>query len=411
MLTLNEKTNLSEKAILSDQKASCSEIPHEISREIPFGRPWIDEADKQAVLEVLNGHVLTHGPKCKEFETKFSNFVGGGTAVSTSSCMASLHLAALHIGLKPGDEVIVPAQTHVATVHAIELVGATPVFVDCELRTGNIDIAQIETKITNKTKAIFLVHYAGIPVAMDKINSIAKARNLKVVEDCALAIGTIYKGKHVGLWGDVGCFSFYPVKHMTTGEGGMLISKDEKTARDIAHFRAFSVDRTFSERKIPGVYDVTGVGLNYRMSEMQAALGCSQVAKLPEILERRKRNFLRLKEALSKIPQIDHVLDSPHPDFINSHYCLIAVLSEENQKNRNDVIMQLTEQGIGCSVYYPQPVPRMKYYRDKYKTSPEEYKNASCISDGSLALPVGPHLNEEDMSLIARTLNKILNQL
>lgn len=379
-------------------------------QEIPFGRPWIDDMDRQAVMDVLNGHVLTHGPKCKEFEQKFSEFIGGGYAVSTSSCMASLHLSAIYFELKPGDEVIVPSQTHVATVHAVELMGAKPVFVDCELQTGNIDINQMESKISSKTKAIFLVHFAGIPIEMDQICAIAKKYNLKVIEDCALAVGAYYKGKHVGLWGDVGCFSFYPVKHMTTAEGGMLVSKSENTAKKIAHFRAFSVDRTFSERKIPGVYDVTGVGLNYRMSEIQAALGCTQVQKLPLNLSIRKDNFLELKERLLKIKHIDCVLDSKNSDSVNSHYCLVVILDEAIRDKRNDVIFELTERGVGCSVYYPQPVPRMKYYDEKYRTNPNDYKNAAVISDSSVALPVGPHLGSAEMNKIADCLSEFLEK-
>jgi perosamine synthetase len=378
--------------------------------EIPFGRPWIDDVDRQAVMDVLNGHILTHGPKCKEFESKFAAFVGGGYAVSTSSCMASLHLSAIYLGLKPGDEVLVPAQTHVATVHAVELLGATPIFVDCELETGNIDIKQIAAKITAKTKAIFLVHFAGIPAEMDQICAIAEKHNLKIVEDCALAVGGFYKGKHVGLWGDTGCFSFYPVKHMTTAEGGMLISKCEKTVKDIAHFRAFSVDRTHNERKIPGVYDVTGVGLNYRMSELQAALGCTQIDKLPENLTRRKQNFDALKQCLENEKGIKHILDSKNTDSVNSYYCLVAILESSLHEKRNEIVLKLTERGIGCSVYYPQPVPCMKYYADKYKTKTDDYKNAAIISGGSIALPVGPHLNKQQMLRIATTLNEILSE-
>lgn len=386
----------------------CEQKTHQ---EIPFGRPWLDDRDRQAVMEVLNGHVLTHGPKCKEFESSFSEFVGGGYAVSTSSCMASLHLSAIYFGLKPGDEVIVPAQTHVATVHAVELMGAIPVFVDCELETGNIDINQIESKISEKTKAIFLVHFAGIPVEMDKICDLAKKYDLKIVEDCALAVGACYKGKHVGLWGDSGCFSFYPVKHITTGEGGMLISKDENTVKEIGHFRAFSVDRKFNERKIPGVYDVTGVGLNYRMSEMQAALGCTQVEKIPENLLIRKNNFSFLKKRLLELKHVSHVLDSKNIDSINSHYCLVVVLDETIRDKRNEILAALTARKIGSSVYYPQPVPKMTYYHEKYQVDPNNYKNATIISHGSIALPVGPHLDLDAMRIIADSFSDILGGL
>ncbi len=379
-------------------------------KEIPFGRPWIEDVDRQAVLEVLNGHILTHGPLCKEFEKDFSNFIEGGYAVTTSSCMASLHLSSIYFNIKPGDEVVVPAQTHVATVHAIDIMGATPVFVDCELQTGNIDINLLESKITSKTKAISLVHFAGIPVEMDKVCEITQKHNIKLIEDCALAVGGFYKNKHVGLWGDVGCFSFYPVKHITTGEGGMLISKNKETTKNIANFRAFSVDRTFSERNIPGVYDVTGVGLNYRMSEMQAALGCTQVKKIPEILRRRAKNFEFLKNLLFQETRLS-VLDTTNEEVKNSHYCLIIVLKEKLALKRNYIVLKLKEMGVGCSVYYPQPVPRMQYYREKYGLNSDEYKNASTISDNSIALPVGPHLNEDDMNIISDTLSKIIGEL
>lgn len=378
-------------------------------REIPFGRPWVDDVDREAVMDVLRGHILTHGPKCVEFERKFEVMMGGGYAVTTSSCMASLHLASIHFGFGEGDEVIAPAQTHVATVHGIELVGATPVFVDCELETGNIDLDKIEKAITPKTKAITLVHFAGIPVQMDRVMDIAARHNLRVIEDCALAVGSTYKGKHAGLWGDVGCFSFYPVKHMTTGEGGMLVSKDEETVKKIANFRAFSVDRTHGERKVPGVYDVTGVGMNYRMSEMQAALGCTQLDKVPEILARRKKNFERLKKQLLALPDL-HVLDSNNPDVVNSHYCLILVLKGALAGQRTEIIESLKARGVGTSVYYPQPVPRMSYYRNKYGYETGKYKNAEIISDNSIALPVAPHLGVEDMDYIAYCMSDILKK-
>lgn len=379
--------------------------------EIPFGRPWIDDDDRQAVMDVLRGTVLTHGPKCKEFEEKFSEFVGGGSAVSVSSCMAALHLSSLHFGFGPGDEVIVPAETHVATVHAVELVGAKPVFVDCDVKTGNMNPDLISKKITKNTKALFVVHFVGIPADMKRICQIAANHNLKVIEDCALALGSTIDGKHVGLWGDLGCFSFYPAKHMTTAEGGMLISKNQKDTREIAHFRAFSVDRTFNERKIPGIYDVTGVGLNYRMSELHAALGCTQLKKMKRSLEIRNRNFAQLKEMVTRVEGVSHVLDTDDASRTNSHYSLNVVLNEEVQKFRNDIVLKLTEQKIGCSVYYPQPVPRMKHYREKYKVDPSDYKNAAIVSDGSIALPVGPHVGPEQIELISQVFAGILKEI
>jgi dTDP-4-amino-4,6-dideoxygalactose transaminase len=375
--------------------------------EIPFGRPWIDDAEKKAVLDVLSGPILTHGPQGKQFEARFQTFMGGGFAATTSSCMASLHLASYYFKLGPGDEVIVPAQTHVATVHAIDIVGATPIFADCNPKTGNMEASNIEPLITPRTKAISVVHYVGIPVDLDPILALAKHHSLAVIEDCALAIGAHYKGQHVGLIGDVGCFSFYPVKHITTGEGGMIVSKNEQILKAIAHFRAFSVDRTHTERSLPGFYDVDGVGLNARMSEMQAAMGICQVDKLPRILAARRRNFTQLKTALLTKTNL-MVLDPISPDCQNSHYCLVAVLPPSLAARRNNIMLALKEKGIGTSIYYPQPVPRMQYYREKYKIDPKFYPNATYLSDAGIALPVGPHLTENDMDVIADAMSEIL---
>jgi perosamine synthetase len=371
-----------------------------IPRDIPFGRPWIDDEDRSAVMEVLNGHILTHGPNCTGFENNFTEMMGAGSATTTSSCMAALHLSYLHLGIGPGDEVIVPAQTHVATVHAVELTGATPVFIDCELKTGNIDISRLENAITNKTKAIGIVHFVGIPLVMSEVMTIANKHNLKVIEDCALAVGARYDGRHVGLFGEAGCFSFYPVKHITSGEGGMFVSQYDNVVKKVANFRAFSVDRTHMERSIPGVYDVTDVGMNYRMSEMQAALGRTQTKKLPEILEKRSTNFEALKSELKNVDDVV-VLDSSNPKSENSHYCLILILIGSAAEKRNEIVLELKERKVGCSIYYPHPVPRLKYYQDKYGYDLKLFPNAAAVSDQSIALPVGPHLDEKDMSYIA----------
>jgi len=370
-------------------------------REIPFGRPLIDDRDRLAVMDVLRGHILTHGPKCKQFETDFATMMGDGFAVTTSSCMASLHLGVKHFGFGPGDEILVPAMTHVATVHAVELEGATPVFVDCELATGNMDLAAMEAAITLNTKGIVLVHFAGLPMNMPAVMAIAEKHDLKVIEDAATAVGARYDGKHVGLFGDVGCFSFYPVKHITTGEGGMLVSKNQTTCDVIAKFRAFNVDRTHNERRVPGVYGVTGVGMNYRMSEMQAALGCVQTAKIPDILEKRGRNFRALRQLIEATGHA-RILDvDTDPRAENSYYCAIMMLPAELAEKRLELVNALNARGIGTSVYYPNPIPRFDYYAAKYGYTPGQFPGAEAIADTSIALPVGPHLVEDDMVAIA----------
>ena len=376
--------------------------------DIPFGRPDITDVDREAVMRVLNGHILTHGPECKAFETEFSSFLGAGAnSVTVSSCMAALHLAYLHMKLGPGDEVIAPACTHVATVHAIEWVGAKPVLVDPDPATGNLTAKGIEAAITPRTKAVGLVHFVGIPCEMDEIVELCERKNLALVEDCAIAIGARYKGKHVGLFGDYGTFSFYPVKHITTGEGGMFLSRNAELAAQISRLRAFGVDRTHSERSIPGMYEVPTLGLNYRMSEMQAALGRTQTAKLGKLLDARKANFTALKHELSTVDNV-RILDSQHAHAVNSHYCAVLVLEGKFARQRNEIIGDLNARGIGTSIYYPQPVPRMKYYRDKYGYDGDAFPNATEISDCGIALPVGPHLGAGEMKQIGDAVKAVL---
>lgn len=373
------------------------------NKPIPFGEPWIGEEEKKAVLEVLDQPVLTHGPQTHAFEKEFSGFTGGGFAIATSSCMGALHLACWELGFGPGDDVIVPAQTHTATVHAVELMGARPVFVDCDPRSGNMTAEGIRAALTPSTKGIVLVHFLGIPCEMDGILAVAEEHGLKILEDCALAIGSTWKGTHVGLIGDAGAFSFYPAKHITTGEGGMLITRHRNLAESAVKRRGFGVDRTIAERKIPGVYDVTMLGLNYRMSEISAALGRCQIKRIPEILARRQRNALALIARLKDL-EGSSVLASFLPEARETHYCLSLILPKPLRDKRSAIILRLKEMEVGTSVYYPQPVPRMAYYREKYGYDASLYPEAEAISDGSIALPVGPHLDESDMEHIAEAL-------
>lgn len=370
-------------------------------REVPFGRPWFSDRERSAVQRVLEGHILTHGPEGKAFEAEFGAFVGEGChALTVSSCMAALHLAYLHFGIGPADEVIVPAQTHTATAHAVAWTGATPVFVDCEPATGNVTADAIAAAITPRTRAISVVHFAGIPCDMPRIVALARKHDLVVVEDCAIALGARRGGTHVGMFGDAGCFSFYPVKHITTGEGGMLITRRRDVADGVGKLRAFGVDRTHTERAVPGIYDVPTLGLNYRMSEMQAALGRVQISRIAENLARRRANFTALRDGLSGLPGV-RVLDAPETDSVNSHYCLIAVLGDDLKDRRAEVVARLNEAGVGTSVYYPQPVPRMTYYRTKYGYDAARFPHAEEVSDRSIALPVGPHLERADINYIA----------
>jgi dTDP-4-amino-4,6-dideoxygalactose transaminase len=379
--------------------------------KIPFGRPLATDEDRHAVMQVLEGSVWTQGPQLQAFETEFAAFVGGGAhCVAVSSGMAALHLAHLHLGIGRGDEVIVPALTHVATAHAVELVGARPVFVDCDAATGNPTAATIAGAIGERTRAISIVHFAGIPCPMDGILELVRRHGLGLVEDCALAVGARHRERHVGSFGDVGCFSFYPAKHLSTGEGGMCVTRDAAVAAALGRLRAFGVDRGAAGRAVPGLYDVPSLGLNYRMGEMPAALGRVQLARIRESLERRSANFRALRRALVSVPGL-RVLDAPGPDSASSHYCLVVVLEGALARRRDDLARALHQAGIGTSVYYPHPVPRLAYYARKYGYDASRFPCAAEISDRSLALPVGPHLAPADVAFVGDQFQRAAKEL
>jgi dTDP-4-amino-4,6-dideoxygalactose transaminase len=384
-----------------------SNTPETQTRSIPFGRPWLDATDRQAVMRVLDGHILTHGPECAEFELEFGAFIGASAhCVTMSSCAAALHLAYVALGVEPGDEVILPSQTHAATANTAEWAGATCVFVDCQPETGNMTADLIEAAITPRTKAVTVVHFLGIPCAMDEIAELARDRGIALIEDCALAVGARRDDTHVGMFGDAGCFSFYPVKHITTAEGGMFVTRHPELAERVAKLRAHGVDRTHSERDVPGMYDVPSIGLNYRLSEPQAALGRAQLRRISANLGRRKANFETIKDAVKGLDDV-RVLDGPG----NSHYCLTVVLEGSLGERRAEVVSGLTAAGVGTSLYYPQPVPRMGYYREKYAFEASAFPNAVAISDRSIALPVGPHLDDGDAAYIGATLRPMLEEM
>ncbi len=379
-------------------------------RNIPFARPYLGKEEREAALEVLNGHVLVHGPKIEEFEKTFANWTNADNSIAVSSCTAGLHLAYFFLNIGIGDEVIVPAMTHVATAHAVEFTGATPIFVDAERNTGNIDLEKLEAAISPNTKAISLVHYLGMPVDMDKINFLAKKYKLFVVEDAALAFGTRFKGVHAGLLGDIGLFSMYPVKHITTLEGGLILSKHPDVLKEISLQRAFGVDRTHSQRKIPGQYDVNMLGFNYRMNELQAAIGQVQIGRLDHFLTKRKENYEIITEILLDTEQIRH-FKSSFGNFESSYYCKCIILKKELGDQRTTIINALAEKGIGTSIYYPKPVPDLTFYREKYGFIQNQFPVASEIAYQSIALPTGPHLKNGDADYIGQTFKEIINKI
>ena len=379
--------------------------------KIPFGRPLLGQGEQEAVLRVLQSPQLVHGPEAIAFESEFAQYVGQEVeATSVSSATAGLYLAYAALGVGPGAEVIVPALTHVATAHAAHALGASVRFADVELASGNVSVQQISALLTSATKVICVVHYLGLPVDMGPILNLAHDHGIAVVEDCALAIGTRLEGRHAGTLGDVGVFSFYPAKHMTTGEGGMVVSGDAMLMSRVRSMKAFGYDKALSERTVPGVYDIKEFGLNMRMSEIAAAMGRVQINRLPDFAKQRSANSVQLRSRLGQVGDL-HLQCAPQDHQQHSHYCEIARFPSLCREDRDKLSLAMQARGVGTSVYYPVTLPKSRFYSALPGAQQEDFPSATQFSDQSIALPVGPHLTTADMDTIADALVEALGEV
>lgn len=364
---------------------------------IPINKPLIGEEEVQAVRDVIDSGLLTSasfegGPKVRDFESRFAGFVGSKYGVAVNSGTAALHLALLAAGVGPGDEVIVPPFTFVATATVVLLVGARPVFADIDPETYNIDPENVKRLISPRTKAIIPVHLYGLPAEMDVLMEIAREHNIVVIEDAAQAHGASYKGRMVGSIGDMGCFSFYATKNMTTGEGGMITTNNREYWERLRMLR--------SHGQVKG-YDPHVLGYNYRMPEIEAAIGLVQLAKLPRFLEIRRRNAMMLNDLLSELKG----LTLPYEPSGVRHSWYLYTISVDN--NRDALRDGLNKLGIGASVYYETPVHLTPLF---YKMGFREgmYPVAENAARHVLSLPVHPGLNENDMVFIYESVKKML---
>lgn len=365
---------------------------------IPFGRPMLDEGAIAAVADVLRSGMLVHGKVTHAFEQAFATRVGARHAIAVSSGTAALHLVLFVRGIGPGHRVAVPAMTHVATAHAVELLGARPVFVDVDDSSGNLDPKALAQE--SDLAAVTVVHYLGLPCDMAAIKAEAGRCGAFVLEDCALALDASYAGAKVGTLGLAGCFSFYPAKHMTSIEGGMVTTDGDELAAAVVRARAFGYDRSFAERRKPGVYDVIALGFNYRMSEVDAAIGLSQLARLDDFQARRADHFERLRRGLADLDEVT-VFAAQQGQAVSSHYCLNATLPRDGSVDRDKIVSYLTSQGIGTSVHYPAAVPLFTYYREKYGYREGQFPNAEWLASQTISLPIGPHLPDDGPERIA----------
>ena len=375
---------------------------------IPFGRPILDSSEFSLVENVLKSGTLVHGKMTSDFEKEFAERIGVKNAIAVSSCTAGMHLGLFVSEISDGAKVAVPAMTHVATAHVVELQGAKPIFIDVDKRTGNICTKKLKEVASNtKLDAIIPVHYLGLPCEMDEIKEIAKMNNSLIIEDCALSLSATYKNKQTGSLGDLGSFSFYPVKHITSIEGGMVTTNNNEIAKKIRKARAFGYNKALGERSRPGLYDVDALGFNYRMNEIEAAVGLCQLKKLDRFLIARERNYKVLHQKLSNINGI-WTFPSKNKYSNSSHYCFNLVLEEKNKFKRNELQDKLKELNIGTSIHYPGAVPLFSYYRKKYNFKIGDFPIAEWLASNTISLSIGPHIDSNQIEEIA---DKVVNLL
>ena len=373
---------------------------------IPYGKQTIDQDDIQAVVDVLKSDFLTTGPKIAEFEQTVADYVGAKYAVAISNGTSALHAACFAAGIGPGDEVITTPLTFAASANCVLYCGGTPVFADVDPKTYNIDPEDIRRKITDRTKAIIAVHLAGQPCDMDAIHSIAHEYGLIVIEDGAQALGSVYKGKKVGSLSDMTTFSFHPVKPITTGEGGMIVTDNEEFYKKMALFRSHGItrdDSMMTRNDGPWFYQQFDLGYNYRITDIQCALGCSQMKKLDRFLARRKEIVARYNEAFA---DCDNIITPYQLSDTESGWHLYIV--QVKNCDRRQVFEAMREKGIGVNVHYI-PVYMHPYYQE------HGYENVHCanaeeIYSHIISLPLYPGLTSEQQDYVIDTLKSLCGE-
>ncbi|WP_037292806.1 UDP-4-amino-4,6-dideoxy-N-acetyl-beta-L-altrosamine transaminase [Saccharibacillus sacchari] len=364
---------------------------------LPYGRQWLDESDIEAVLQVLKSDFITQGPAIRTFEQKVADYAGARYGVAFSNGTAALHGACFAAGIGRGDEVITTPLTFLASSNCVLYQGGTPVFADIDPDTYNIDPRQIEQKLTSRTKAIIPVDFSGQPAEMDRIQEIARLHDLIVIEDAAHSIGAEYQGRKVGTWADMTMFSFHPVKHVTTGEGGMIVTDNETFYRKLLQFRNHGITRDPQEltrNEGPWYYEMQSLGYNYRMTDIQAALGISQMNKLDVFIERRRRIVSIYNHELSGIPGLELPLQLSETKS-SWHLYVVRFLPEYFEGSRLDIFEQLRNLNIGVNVHY-LPVYLQPYYQNLgYEVG--ICPHAEAYYRTAITLPVFPEMSDKDV--------------
>ena len=368
-----------------------------------FGNPLIEEPEIQEVVDTLRSGWLGTGPKVAHFEDMFKDYIGSQYALALNSCTAGLHLAMVVTGIRQGDEVITSPLTFCATANAIVHTGATPVFVDVQRDTMNIDPQKLEEAITPRTRAIIPVHFAGRPCDMDAIMDIAKRHDLLVIEDAAHCIEGQYKGRKIGNIGDISCFSFYVTKNIVTGDGGMVTTNKEVWADKIKMYGLHGLSKDAWKRYSDDGfvhYQVIFPGFKYNMMDIQASLGIHQMKRIDKYLKRREKIWEQYNKAFSKLPVICPV--GPEEDTVHARHLYTLLLDIDRiGKSRNEVQQELHDLNIGTGIHFIS-IHLHDYYRKTYGLKPEDFPNAKFISERTISLPFSAKLTDDDVEQVIR---------
>lgn len=379
---------------------------------LPFGAPYFGAEEIAEVVDTLKSGWISTGPKTKQFEQEFAEYVGARYAIGLNSCTAGLHLSLVVLGIGPGDEVIVPSLTFGATANVVEHTGARPVLVDIDPVRLTIDPAAVERAITPRTKAIMAVHYAGMPCDLDALHALAERHDITVIEDAAHAIGTQYNGRIVGGLSPLTNFSFYANKNLSTAEGGMVTTNDAELEQKLRVYHLHGLSRDAWKRyhtKEFSLSEIVAPGYKYNMTDVQASLGIHQLRKQEAFIARREEIASFYDEAFSELEGLVWTQPRPH-DGLNRHVLhLYPILIDVKQLtvNRNRVLSALLAENIGVSMHF-YPLHEMPYYRETYGYAPHDFPNAHWVGETEISLPVQPQITDSDAMDVVEAVKKVL---
>lgn len=378
------------------------------SKWLPYGRHSIDEKDVAEVSSVLRSEWLTTGPKVKEFEEAIADYVGASYAVAVSSGTAALHCAMYAIGISPGDEVIIPPMTFAATANSVLYQSGLPVFSDVVPDTLLLNPAEVEMRITDRTRAIVAVDFAGHPCDYDQLKNIAQKNNLKLVADSCHALGAEYKDRKVGSLADLSVFSFHPVKHITTGEGGIITTDNPEYNEKLRLFRSHGISADSHQRRQSEswYYEMIDLGFNYRITDFQCALGLSQLDRLPEFLTQRNKIARIYTDGFSGVNSIAPL--AVKDDVFHAYH--LYVIKLKSGLRRSKVYKKLIERKIGVNVHYI-PVHLHPYYRKTFGTHDGMCPIAEDAYEQIISLPIFPAMRIEDAQYVIENVKDVINSL